>query len=207
LVNPHLLLILIALLYAFVVGGLGALRREGFSLQFAVEVLVATGALLGLSLLVGRTLPPVLFLLLLYLITMRARLLVDLANFLARRGYHAQATGLYAMALGLRPDGTGRLIVMLNQGVHLLKQDRLQEAVVLLESLLRDSAGDIAPKFEAGVRYNLAVAYHRRGDEAKAIAEFNQVIDVMPGSLYAVGAQKALERGRQRKEPAAGSDE
>jgi tetratricopeptide (TPR) repeat protein len=206
-VNPYVLLILIALLYAFLVGGLGALRREGFSLQFVVEVLVAGGGLMALSLLAGSTLHPVLFLVLLYLITMRVRLLVDLANVLARRGSHAQAAGLYATALKLRPDSISRLVVRLNQGVHLLKQDRLQEAVALLGGLLGDSTGNMAPKLEAGVRYNLAVAYHRRGDEAKAIAEFNQVIDVMPGSLYAVGAQKALERGRQRKEPAADADE
>ncbi len=205
--NPHVLLILIALLYTFLVGGLGALRREGFSLQFVVEVLVAAGALLALSLLAGWTLHPVLFLFLLYLITMRVRLLVDLANLLARQGYHAPAAGLYATALKLRPDAISQLVVRLNQGVHLLKQDQFQEAITLLADLLGESAGDMPPKLEAGIRYNLAVAYHHRGDEAKAIAEFNQVIDVMPGSLYAMGAQKALERGRQRKEPASGSDE
>jgi tetratricopeptide (TPR) repeat protein len=206
-VNPYLLLLLIALLYTFMVGGLGALRREGFSLQFVVEVLITAGVLLGLSLLTGRMIHPVLFLALLYLITMRVRLLVDLANVLARRGYHAQAAGLYATALKLRPDAISRLVVMLNQGVHHLKRDQFQEAIALLEGLLGGSTGDMAPKLEAGIRYNLAVAYHRRGDEAKAIAQFNQVIDVMPGSLYAMGAQKALERGRRGKEPAADSDE
>lgn len=205
--NPYVLLILIALLYTFLIGGLGALRREGFSLQFVVEVLIAAGALLALSPLTGRMVHPVLFLLLLYLITMRVRLLVDLANVLARRGSHAQAAGLYALALKLRPDAISRLVVRLNQGVHLLKQDRFQEAIALLAGLLGNSGGDMAPKLEAGIRYNLGVAYHRQGDEAKAIAEFNQVIDVMPGSLYALGAQKALERGRRGKEPAAGSDE
>jgi tetratricopeptide (TPR) repeat protein len=206
-VNPYLLLLLLALLYAFLIGGLGALRREGFSLQFVVEVLITAGALVGLSLLAGWTLHPIFFLAVLYLVTMRVRLLVDLANVLARRGYHAQASGVYATALKLRPDAVSRLVVVLNQGVHLVKQDRFEEAVVLLAGLLEGSAGDMAPKLEAGIRYNLAVAYHRRGDEAKAIAQFNQVLDVMPGSLYAMGAQKALERGRRGKEPAADSNE
>jgi len=206
-VNPYLLLLLIALLYTFLIGGLGALRREGFSLQFVVEVLIVTGVLVGLSSLAGGALHPVFFLALLYLITMRARLLVDLANALARRGNHAQAGALYATALRLRPDAVSRLVVRLNQGVHHLKQGQLQEATTLLKGLLGDSTGDMAPKLEAGIRYNLGVAYQRQGEDAKAIAEFNQVIDVMPGSLYAMGAEKALQKGRRGKEPAAGKDE
>lgn len=198
--NPHLVLLLIALLYILIVGGLSMLRREGTSLQFVVEVIVVAGVLVILSLSIGQSLHPVLYLIIIYLITMRVRLMVDLGNLLAQRGHHSQASNLYNLALRLKPDGTGRQIVTLNQAVHHLKQGKLSEAITLLEQLLTDSQNSISPKHEAGARYNLAVAYRRRGNEAKAIVEFNKVIDVMPGSLYASGAQIALKKGRQQKE-------
>ncbi len=205
--NSYLLLVLMALLYTLLVGGLGALRREGFSLQFAAEVLITSAALLLVSLITGQAVHPILFLAILYLVTMRVRLLVDLANLLAKRGNHRQASGVYAAALKMQPDAVCRQVVVLNQGVHYLKQERLDEAIELLHGLVKESGADLPLKIEAGARYNLAVAYQRRGDEAKAVAEFNKVIDVMPGSLYGHGAQKALERGREREQPAADADE
>jgi tetratricopeptide (TPR) repeat protein len=206
-VNPHLLLILVALLYVFIVGSLGALRREGFSLQFAVEVLIAAAVLVLFAVLTAWAIHPIFFLALLYLVTMRSRLLVDLANFLARRGYGPQAASLYDLALKLKPDAIGRVVVLLNQGVHHLKQDKLLQAIALLKGLLADFEGGVGPKYEAAARYNLGVAYQRHGDEAKAIVEFNKVIDVMPGSLYSLGAQKALERGKRRKGVPGSTDE
>lgn len=198
--NPHLILLLIALLYILIVGGLSMLRREGSSLQFVVEVIIVTGLLMVLSLSIGQSLHPVLYLIIIYLITMRVRLMVDLGNLLAQRGHHSQASSLYNLALRLKPDGTGRQIVTLNQAAHHLKQSKLSEAITLLEQLLTASQNPLSPKYEAAARYNLAVAYRRQGNEAKAIVEFNKVIDVMPGSLYASGAQIALRKGRQQKE-------
>jgi tetratricopeptide (TPR) repeat protein len=185
-----------------VVGGLSALRREGFSLQFAVEVLVVTGLLTALSLATGSILHPVIFLILVYLVTMRARLLVDLGNQLARRGYHSPAEKLYNLALQLKPDGIGRQIVLLNQAVHGLQQGQLSQAIAMLERLLTTSEPHLSPKFEAAARYNLAVGCRRQGNEAKAIVEFNRVIDAMPGSLYASGAQIALDKGTPPKKVA-----
>jgi len=223
-VNPHLLLLLIALLYILVVGGLSALRREGSSLQFAVEVIVVAGLLVVFSLVTGQALHPIVFLIVIYLVTMRARLLVDLGNLLARRGYHHQATSMYNLALKSKPDGPSRQIVLLNQAVQLLlldsytnlwysrqivllnqavqhlKQSQLTQAIAMLEDLLADPQSSLSPKHEAAARYNLAVGYRRQGNEAKAIVEFNKVIDVMPGSLYASGAQIALEKGKRQKE-------
>lgn len=197
--NPYLLLLLIALLYILVVGGLSALRREGFSLQFTVEVIVVAGLLMALSLVTGRVIHPVISLIVIYLITMRARLIVDLGNLLARRGYLRQAASLYDWALQLKPDDTGRQIITLNQAVHQLQQGQLPQATALLERLLTASQNPLSPKYEAAARYNLAVAHRRQGNEAKAIVEFNQAIDVMPGSLYASRAQIALEKSRQQK--------
>jgi len=200
-VNPHLILILVALLYILIVGGLSALRREGFSLRFAVEVIAITGLLVAVSLWIGQSIHPVLFLIVIYLVTMRARLIVDLGNLLARRGHHRQATSLYNLALRLRSDTTSRQIVILNQAAHQLKQGQVTQAVSMLEDLLSDPQHHLGPKYEAAARYNLAVGYRRQGSEAKAIVEFNKVIDTMPGSLYASGAQIALEKGKQQKEP------
>ena len=195
--NPHLLSILIALFYILVFGSLAALRREGLSFQFAIESILAAGILIGLSALTSQTIHPAIFLLLLYLVTTRVRLLVDLANLLARQGYYLQADSLYNLALKLGPDAIGRLIVQLNQGVHHLKQDQLSQATALLEGLLDDFGDVSSPKYKAAAHYNLAVAYQRQGNEVKAIVEFNKVIDIMPASLYAVGARSALGKDRR----------
>lgn len=196
--NPYLLLLLIALLYILIVGGLSALRRERFSLQFAVEVIVVAGLAMALSLIIGQSIHPILFLSVIYLVTMRARLLVDLGNLLAKRGYHSQAANAYDLALKSQPDGPSRQIVTLNKAVHHFKQGHFTQAIAMLEALLTESS--LSPKYEAAARYNLAVAHRRQGSEAKAIVEFNKVIDIMPGSLYASGAQIALEKGKSQKE-------
>jgi len=198
-VNPHLLLILTALLYMLMVGGLSALRREGFSLQFVVEVIAVAGLLVAFSLVTGSVVHPVIFLIVTYLVTMRARLLVDLGNLLARRGHHQQATNVYGLALQLKPDGPSRQIVSLNQAVGQIQRGQLAQAIAVLESLLTDSQPQLSPKHEAAARYNLAVGYRRQGNEAKAVIEFNKTIDVMPGSLYASSAQIALDKGKQQK--------
>jgi tetratricopeptide (TPR) repeat protein len=191
--NPILSLVLVALLYILIVGVLSYLRQEGFSTQFVLEALVGTGLMVLLSLATGWVMHPVFMLAFLYLLTMRARLLVDLANLFAGRGRHKAAASLYEVALRLRPDQAARQIVQLNQGVHFLKQGRLDEATGSLEALLNER---MSPKHEAAGRYNLAVAYQRLGNDARATVEYNKVIDLMPGSLYGMGAQKALQRGR-----------
>jgi len=203
-VNPHLILVLIALLYILVVGGLSALRREGFSLQFAVEVILVASLLLAFSLLAGQPTHPVLYLGAIYVVTMRARLLVDLGNLLARWRHGAQAMSLYGLALKLWPDSTARQVVQLNQAVHRLRAGQLAQATADLEALLADPEHGLSPKHEAAARYNLGVAYRRQGNEARAVVEFNKVIDAMPGSLYASGAQIALEKGKRQKDSSDG---
>ena len=195
--NPYFFLILIALLYILVVGGLSALRREGFTLQFALEVIVVAGLLMALSLLAGQPTHPALYLVVIYLVTMRVRLMVDLGNLLARRGNHRQAMNLYNLALKLKPDSLGQQIVMLNQAAHHIKQGHPAQASTMLEGLLADAQHTLSPKHKAAARYNLGVAYRRQGNETKAIVEFNKAIDVMPGSLYASSAQIALDKSKR----------
>jgi tetratricopeptide (TPR) repeat protein len=207
-VNPILSLVLVGLVYVLLVAILSTLRREGFSYQFVVEALIGTGLAVLVAVTTGWAMHPVFLLAFLYLLTMRARLLVDLANALVGRGQDKLASSLYRLALRLRPDQTARQIVRLNQAIHYLKQNHVEEAIAALGELLRES---MSPKHEAAGRYNLAVAYQRQGNDARATVEYNKVVDLMPASLYGMGAQKALQRrGRQQpgaREPQQGDDQ
>ncbi len=163
-------------------------------------MLILTGLALLLSWALRVIINPVFFLILVYLISMRARLLVDGANLLSTRGKHQVAESLFQLALRLRPDAVTRLIVLINYGVTHLRQGKFKEAIEVLEGVLgAKSLGTLSPKHEAACRYNLGLAYLRAGEERKAVGEFNEVIDVMPDSLYAVGARTALRKRKEAK--------
>jgi tetratricopeptide (TPR) repeat protein len=53
-------------------------------------------------------------------------------------------------------------------------------------------------KYEAACHYNLGYAYEKQGQDAKAVSQYNEAIDVLPGSLYAKAAQVALERRKKK---------
>ncbi len=129
----------------------------------------------------------------LYIVTMRSRLAVDAANLAGRRGYHTQAARRYDLALDLKPDATGRHVVVLNRAAHDLGLGRLEQATAALEGLVDGSMGGLSLKHEAA-------ACQRQGDDARAVAEFNETIDLMPSSIHGVSAVKALERRKRRKE-------
>ncbi|HAL61366.1 MAG TPA: hypothetical protein DCP08_03055 [Chloroflexi bacterium] len=202
-VDPYLILPLISLCFVLIFGGLSLLRHEGLSTQFALEVLILTGLALLLSW--GRRviINPIFFLIFVYLVSMRARLLVDVANPLSTRGKHQIAEPILRLALRLRPDAVTRLIVLINYGVTYLRQGRFKEAIKVLEEVLSAKPlGTLGPKHEAACRYNLGLAYLQAGEERKAVGEFNEVIDLMPDSLYAVGARTALRKRKEAKIPA-----
>jgi len=192
--NPYLLNVLIALLFTVFFGGLSLLRREGLPNRFAYEVLALTGASTLFFYALGTPLNPILLLVLLYLVTMRSRLLVDVGNTLAGGGHAALAERAYRLALRLWPDNIGRCLAEVNLGVLRLRQKRLDEAAALLEGVLAQHQARLSERHEAACRYNLGVAYQKSGQELKAVHEFNKVIDLFPGSLYARGAQAALKR-------------
>jgi tetratricopeptide (TPR) repeat protein len=177
--NPHLLIITIGLCY-IVIFGAGAL-------------------------LTGTSIHPILFLVFIYLISMRVRLLVDLASLLSGRGRQRDAISLLQLALRLFPDRSARLIVLVNMGIVQLRRQNPQSAQALLESVLEDSkGGGLGIKYEAACRYNLGVALQRQGKEVEAIRCFNETIGTFPNSLYAVAAQRAIEqrrRGKAKPEP------
>ena len=69
--TPPLLLLLTGLLYVLFFGGLSLLRREGLSVRFAVESVVITLVVVGLTYFADLQITPVVFLVVLYLLTLR----------------------------------------------------------------------------------------------------------------------------------------
>jgi len=199
LVAPYLLVALTGLLFVLLFGVLSVLRREGISLRFTFEAVVLTAILTAIVAVTGMDLNPVFAVILLYLITMRVRLLIDLGNFLARRRNHAAAGRAYALAHRLWPDESGRLLVQLNRAVLALHCDRLDEAVATFRRVLEASdSGYLGIKSQAAGHYNLGVAYQRQGLDAPAALEFNRVLDTWPVTEYARYARIALNRRKQK---------
>ena len=203
--STPLLLLLVGLAFAVFIGGLSLLRREPLSAQFALETMFITVIVSGLAALTGLSADPIffiLFLVVLYLVTMRVRLLVDLGNLFARRKNFKFAERLYAATLRLWPDANARFLVQLNQGVSSLQQGALDDAIALFkELLLHADQGKIGVKVEAALHYNLGIAYRRKDLEPQAVSEFNQVVDTWPLSESARRANAALSYGRHKSKP------
>jgi tetratricopeptide (TPR) repeat protein len=199
--NPHLLIITLGLCYIVIFGGLSALRREGLSTQFAFEVLGMTALVEAGALMTGTTIHPILFLAVIYLLSMRVRLTVDLANLLSARGRQRDAISLLQLALRLYPDQTTRLIVLVNMGIVQLRRQNPESAQALLESVLEEAegGGGLGIKYEAACRYNLGLALKRQGKEAEAVRQFNETIGTFPSSIYSRAAEQALEQRRHGK--------
>ena len=196
--------------FCFVVlfGAVSLLKREGLSKRFAIEGVAFTLLVSGLTALAGIQTHPVIFLVLIYLLTMRVRVLVDLGTILARRGQFEQADKLYRLAARLWPDATNRLILQVNQGTSLLQQKKLDEAIAMFNEVLTQAGrGYLGVKYEAATHYNLGVAYLRKNMDAKASIAFNSVIDTWPASLYAHRAEAALEKHRRKNNPPSSKEE
>lgn len=193
------LIVLVALVFILAFGGLPVLRREGLSLRLPVEVLIIT----ALFLLASHTLQfrpdPILFLIIVYLLSMRVRILVDIGNILSERGQQVYAITLYRLALRLGPDPTAKAAALINHAVAFLRLRQPEKALPLLEETARLAEGDgIGLKHEAACYYNLGVTYRALNQEAKAVRAFNQVIDLLPNSPYARQAQTALKKKRKK---------
>jgi tetratricopeptide (TPR) repeat protein len=201
-VDPYLLLLLIACLFVLMFGALGYIRREGLSTQFALETVGLTVLMVGGSWLLGVHLSPFVLLIVLYLVTMRSRLMVDLANLLTRQRRYSLAFKLYDLSLRWWPDDASRLIVLANRGAAELYSGQVEAAIRTFEGVLeREERPRLGLKYEAASRYNLGYAYEQHGEDAKAVVQYNEAIDLLPGSLYAKAAQSALKR---RKKPHSG---
>jgi tetratricopeptide (TPR) repeat protein len=198
LMHPSLLILLIGLFYLLGFGALSFVRRQGLSTRFAVEGLIVSAIGAGL---VYASVPvhPILFLVILYLITMRVRLLVDLGNwFTARKQYH-RALALFRLALRLGPDAVSHQIVLINRGVTLLRMQDQEAAYLALKEALTGEEVRLGAKYLAAGYYNLGLACRRMGREAEAVRHFNEAIDAWPNSIYGHAAGQALRKGKGDK--------
>jgi tetratricopeptide (TPR) repeat protein len=191
--HPYLTIPLIGLLYLLGFGVLSFMRRQGLSIRFAAEgsIITAIGTVLVIA---SVPVHPILFLILIYLVTMRVRLLVDIGNWIASKGRYVQALDLGQFALRLGPDAVSRQIVLINRGVIQMHMQEPEAACLTLEEALADEELRAGAKYLAAGYYNLGLACRRTDREAEAIRRFNQAIDVLPTSIYAHAARQALKR-------------
>ncbi len=195
---------LVGLFFILVFGGLSLFRREGLSTRFAIEALIITAIAVIIIAVFSIPIHPVIFFLVLYLITLRVRILVDLANYFARRGSFTQAESVYSLASHLGPDASSRLIVRVNRAIMLLQENKLDESISAFTEILSEAnQGYLGVKYESATHFNLGVAYLRKSNISKAIMEFNATIDTWPASMYAHRAQQALNRQHQKDSSAA----
>jgi tetratricopeptide (TPR) repeat protein len=190
--HPSLIILLVGLIYLLGFGALSFMRRQGLSLPFAIEglIITAVGALLALVV----PIHPLFFFAVLYLVTLRVRLLVDLGNWLTSRGQYERALDLYRFIMRLRPDQVSRQIVLINHGVALLLTRKPEDAYLTLEAALIDERIQAGAKYLAAGYYNLGLACSRTGRHAEATRRFNEAIDTLPTSIYAHGARQALKK-------------
>jgi tetratricopeptide (TPR) repeat protein len=189
--TPSFLIFLVGLLYVVIFWSLALLRRERLSNQFAYEGL----SLMGITFVAvrwgGIAVHPIYFLVPLYLITMRVRLLVELGNMLCKWGRQHQALAVYRLALHLFPDRSSRLIGLINMGAAFLQQARPDRTIEVLEKAKAEIVRQLGPKYAAGCCYNLGMAYRRTGRHADALRQFSEVGEMYPMSAYARLAEKA----------------
>ena len=206
--NLPIILLIEGFSYIVLFGAVSLLKREGLSRRFAVEGAIFTIVVSGLTALTGIQTHPVIFLVLIYLLTMRVRILVDLGTILAARSQFDQADKLFHLAAKLWPDATNYLILQVNQGTSLLQQKKLDEAIAMFNEVLTQAGqGYLGVKYEAATHYNLGVAYLRKNMDAKASIAFNEVIDIWPASMYARRAEIALEKHRRKNNPSTSKED
>ena len=189
--TPSFLIFLVGLLYVVIFWSLSLLRRERLSNQFAYEGLSLTGIMFAAVRWGGIAVHPIYFLVLLYLVTMRVRLLVELGTVLSKWGRHHQALSVYRLGLKLFPDTPSRLITLINMGAAFLEQARPDQTIEVLENAKAQIVRQLGPKYAAGCCYNLGMAYRRTRRHADALRQFCEVGEMYPMSECARLAEKA----------------
>jgi tetratricopeptide (TPR) repeat protein len=193
--EPPVLTLLLGVLYVLVFGALSSFRREGLSGQFALVAIGITVIFAGFSAFNIFQPHPVVLLIVLYIVTMRVRLTVDLANAFAARGRFDKADVFYRLGDSLWPDTTSGLLLKLNRSIAILQQGDADKAIRLLDEILEQAeSGRLGIKQQAAAHYNLGVAHLRKNMDSRAKVEFNQVLETWPASIYARHARTALEK-------------
>ena len=200
--NPHLLILIIGIFYILIFGALSLLRREGLSTQFAIESFVITILVIGIAVLTNTVVDPLPFLIFIYLVTMRGRLLVDISNFLSSRGRQRDAIKLLQWAMRLMPDRSTQMVIQVNMGIVQLRRKNPESARKIFESVLKemDEGGGLGVKYEAACRYNLGQALIQLENEAEAVRQFNETMIIYPNSIYSKAASRWLEKRRFRSQ-------
>jgi tetratricopeptide (TPR) repeat protein len=199
--NLYFMILVVGLIYIVGFGGISLVRREGLSAQFALEVLGLTALVELWIFLTGTSINPVLFLALIYVVSMRVRLLVDIGNMLSNRGRQRDAIRILQFALRLYPDKASRLVALVNMGIVQLRRKNPESAKELFEIVLKDAdGGGLGVKYEAACRYNLGLALQQQGKDAEAVSQFSEVAIIYPSSIYGQAAEKALEKRRSRQQ-------
>ena len=194
-ISPYWALVLIGFLFILVFSALVLFRREGLSPQFVLESLIVIMTLVGGSWLLGYQLGPFPFLILLYAITMRSRLAIDLANMLLQRKRQDLALGMYGLALRWWPDTASRFRVLTNKGAAELYVGQVDQAIATLRGALEtDPLPPFSQRYQAACRHTLGRALELQGDMDGALAEFTRASHVMPRSVYGQAARAALQR-------------
>jgi tetratricopeptide (TPR) repeat protein len=197
--GPYWVLVFVLLVFVLLFAGMSLLRRERVSWHWVAETLLSGTIILLAGHVAQAPPPPLLFVLALYVLAMRVRLLVDAGNVFAARGRLAVASRLYALAHGLATNPLDRLIVRANQGAALLHAGQLAAATAALETALSSPAA-LGIKLEAACRNNLGRAYLRQGQAGQGRAQLHEVLDLFPGSLFARCAQRALQRAEDTRQ-------
>jgi tetratricopeptide (TPR) repeat protein len=189
--HPLFLIFLIGLLYVLLLRAVSPLRREGISNQFVIEGLGVLGLLLLVMYVGGFVMHPLYALLILYVITMRVRLVVELGNQFSKLGRPQNALAVYNFALRLFPDQPSRVIVSLNTGAAYLHCQQPERAIEVLEQVKGQIVHQLASKYMASCCYNLGMAYRRVGRRTEALKHFREVGEIYPLSRYARLAELA----------------
>jgi tetratricopeptide (TPR) repeat protein len=195
--DPRILVPALGLGYVAVFGLMFWLRREGFQLRFTLEGLAITvlGTVMAFYGLIG----PILFLIVLYLLTMRARVLADAGNFLSNNGHFREALLMFHLGERAWPDQIGRFLLEVDKGVTLFRMGSIKKAIDALESALESSSVEVPTKHLAACHYNLGIAYRKAGEEEASRKHFLTVLDMDPDSIYAIGARTGLRQMSQQR--------
>lgn len=192
--DSPLVIPLVGLVYLLGFGALSHVRGQGLSARFALEGLIVTAVGTAMRY-VSLPVHPVFFLIALYLITLRVRLLIDLGNWFISKGKLKEALTVYRIALHVGPDAISRQMVLINRGVALLRARDAEEAYQALTEALAGVDERLAARHLAASYYNLGLACRRTGREPEAVRRFNEAIDAWPDSVFGRAARRELKKG------------
>ncbi len=186
--------------YVAVFGLMFWLRREGFQLRFTIEGLVIT--LIGTVMAFYGLIGPILFVIAIYLLTMRSRVLEDAGNLLSDNGHFREALLLFEFGEKAWPDPIGKFLLAIDKGVTLLRMGSTEKAIDTMEHALQSAPPEVPAKHLAACHYNLGIAYRNKGEKEISRMHFLRVLDIDPDSLYGIGARTGLrELSGRDKEP------